>query len=347
MDGTAVHFTETHLKDHLGNTRVVFGYKNNSLLVKQVSSYYPFGLNIKGLTTQVTIEDAKHPANEYLYNGKMFQDELGLDWLDYGARMYDAVLGRWHSVDPLAEKYRRWTPYNYCVNNPMRFIDPDGMSFIDFFNKKGERIGTDGNEKDTRSFVVLNRREAKRVNTVDKMGGTTKLSELKSAKESPSKAALLSSLADLKATIESGGGKERTSITFNDGTSVEGSLGSEVSVSGSDPRTAFVNSEATLPKLPDDKTLNDIETINHSHFTKIIKFQGASFTGDATVPSGTDKSGVFTIASTNIISGPLGSGQTIEGHFIPSENGIAVYRNGKLEYTMPVGAVLLMTSVMK
>jgi hypothetical protein len=78
MDGTTVHFTETHLRDHLGNTRVVFGYKNNSLLVKQVSSYYPFGMNIKGLTTQVTMEEAKHPANEYLYNGKMFQDELGL-----------------------------------------------------------------------------------------------------------------------------------------------------------------------------------------------------------------------------------------------------------------------------
>ena len=127
MDGTTVNFTQTHLKDHLGNTRVVFGYKNNALAVKQVNSYYPFGMNIKGLTTRVTIEEAKHPANEYLYNGKMFQDELGLDWLDYGARMYDAVLGRWHNVDPLAELSRKFSPYTYCYNNPLRFIDPDGM----------------------------------------------------------------------------------------------------------------------------------------------------------------------------------------------------------------------------
>ena len=138
MDGTTVHFTETHLKDHtstslstgLGNTRVVFGYKNNALAVKQVNSYYPFGMNIKGLTTRVTIEEAKHPANEYLYNGKMFQDELGLDWLDYGARMYDAVLGRWHSVDPLAEKFPWATPYSYCFNNPINSIDPDGRGPI-------------------------------------------------------------------------------------------------------------------------------------------------------------------------------------------------------------------------
>ena len=90
MDGTTVHFSETHLKDHtstslstgLGNTRVVFGYKNNALAVKQVNSYYPFGMNIKGLTTRVTIEEAKHPANEYLYNGKCSRMSWGwIGWI--------------------------------------------------------------------------------------------------------------------------------------------------------------------------------------------------------------------------------------------------------------------------
>lgn len=130
LDDTDVYFTETHLKDHLDNTRVVIGRQNNALVVKQVNSYYAFGLNIKGLSTYNLKVDAKHPANEYLYNGKMFQDELGLDWLDYGARMYDPVIGRWNVIDPMAEDHPDYTPFSYCFNNPINLIDPFGMDTI-------------------------------------------------------------------------------------------------------------------------------------------------------------------------------------------------------------------------
>ena len=124
---TGIAHAETDLKDHLGSTRVVYSVENGLLRLKQVNSYYPFSLNIKELTLNDGREMQGYNKNEYTYNGKMQQDEMNLGRLDYGARMYDAVLGRWHSVDPMAEKYRRWSPYNYCVDNPMRFVDPDGM----------------------------------------------------------------------------------------------------------------------------------------------------------------------------------------------------------------------------
>ncbi|MDB5142980.1 MAG: repeat-associated core protein [Mucilaginibacter sp.] len=110
-----------YLGDNLGNTRITFGTKTGTAVSYQKDDYYPFGMEINSL---VTI-----PKNEYLYNKKELQEEL--TEYDYGARFYDPVIGRWSTIDPLAEKYRRFTPYNYGGDNPIRFIDPDGRGIIE------------------------------------------------------------------------------------------------------------------------------------------------------------------------------------------------------------------------
>ena len=102
--------------------------------------YYPFGLTMAAISSKAAAFG--QPSNKLKYNGKEeqrgeFSDGSGLELLGFGKRMYDNQIGRWHLVDPLAEKYQPISPYSFTSNNPIIFVDKDGKDIKPGDNWKG------------------------------------------------------------------------------------------------------------------------------------------------------------------------------------------------------------------
>ena len=104
-----------NLKDHQDNNRVVVDEEG---AVEEVNDYYAFG----GLMST----SSRQSVQPYKYNGKELDRKGGLGWYDYGARMYDAALGRFMKTDRFSEKYVSLSPYQYGANNPVNNIDVNG-----------------------------------------------------------------------------------------------------------------------------------------------------------------------------------------------------------------------------
>ena len=102
-----------YLQDHQGNNRVVIDQNGT---VEETNHYYPFGGVFANSTS----------VQPYKYNGKELDTKKGLNWYDYGARHYDAAVGRFTTVDPMEEKDYVTSPYTYCGNNPVLRVDKDG-----------------------------------------------------------------------------------------------------------------------------------------------------------------------------------------------------------------------------
>jgi len=105
---------------------------------------YTFGLKHKGYNNVITGRDHK-----YGFGGKEYNDELGLDWYDVSARNYDPALGRWMNLDPLAEKMRRHSPYNFGFDSPIMFMDYDGMAPTWVPDDKGNLVAEKGDNATT------------------------------------------------------------------------------------------------------------------------------------------------------------------------------------------------------
>jgi RHS repeat-associated protein len=284
-------------KDHLGNVRLSYQDSNangsvTSSEILEENNYYPFGLEHKGYNN--VVNGTEHP---YKYNGMEHQEELGLDMYDYGARNYDPAIGRWWQIDPLAEQMRRFSPYNFAWNNPIYFIDPDGMfaePFTELFDTKGKKIGEDANGNDGNVSIV-----SKDVAKSVKKGRVT-VDDAIAGGVQTTKAVLTESLDVLQRTEDNGGLSEEASTVTADGTVARSETGS------AEPEmrngVEVLTAEITVPR-------GDGNTSIHSHITEGVTMNDdgtASGTTSSALEPGPDDPGTFSNFSQNIIVGRLG-----------------------------------------
>jgi len=109
----------------------------------ETTDYYPFGLTMAAVSG--TAMKTPYAQNKFRFSGKELQNQefnngSGLEAYDFGARLQDPQLGVWHNIDPVADKMHRFSPYNYAFDNPLRFIDPDGMDPVETLSEWNDRM---------------------------------------------------------------------------------------------------------------------------------------------------------------------------------------------------------------
>jgi RHS repeat-associated protein len=189
--------------------------------VVQADDYYPFGLAFNGYRRESSI------GNEYLYNGKENQEELGLGWLDYGLRLYQSEIGRWHCIDPKAEQYPSVSPYAYVANNPLIFIDPNGAEIwlsMTYNDDKGNPVTTRVQYKNNRLYTEDGKKfkgnpvfdlVKNQLNAIKKLAGDDKkVSDLFSRLEGKESGDHTIKI-DLTATENRTDGRGDTKVTYN------------------------------------------------------------------------------------------------------------------------------------
>ena len=120
------------IRDHLGSVRATVTDEavNGDDPVMEEFHYYPFGMRMEGDYFR-KLRHFPAKGNAYQYNGKELYADLGFDWMPYGARYYDAAVGRFVGVDPLADRFPHVTTYNYAENRPISGVDLWGLQYLD------------------------------------------------------------------------------------------------------------------------------------------------------------------------------------------------------------------------
>lgn len=346
-------------KDHLGNVRVSYVKNGNDLEIRDRNDYYPFGMSFLKPFGQSSVYDPMAIPYNYKFGNKELQ-ETGM--YDFGARMYMPDIARWGTVDPLAEKMRRHSPYNYAFDNPIMFTDPDGRAPIregdpmyqlngnmrltgkaaqeafrqlqnsqkppiDYVNEKGNKIGTDGTT-DPGVLMVKNGKDVSAITAAEKNGthiSLNQLNELNGNMVVPDDGALQESLNVLDRGDANGGFREESSSIEGDNVITRGETGPLPTVDA--------NGMATAPASL--RTNANTHTTIHLHPAGMFVANGTPYPFDALTPTPGTDTVTFSGRSTNIIVGRLQKGtdknitRNSNGTFNDYRDiGAAVYRGG-------------------
>lgn len=145
VSGARTFAYEYHIKDHTGSAALAVSDLNNngvfdkSTEIIQVTHYYPFGMQQMGISSPVI-----GTASKFKLGDKELQDEFGLNQYDFTARFYDPATARFNNLDPLAETSTDWSPFVYCNNNPLSFVDPTGMKAMPIYDQAVSYTDGDG-----------------------------------------------------------------------------------------------------------------------------------------------------------------------------------------------------------